>query len=699
MYITYNSGFAWYYGTDGVTPAGQYDLMSVVLHEIAHGLNFSGSMSYSGGSGSWGGGTGYPNIYDTFMRDGTANPGNLLIDTGVYANPSTGLGSALTSNNIWFHGANAMTANGGQRVKIYAPSTWAGGSSYAHLDYSTFAGTANRLMVYAISSGVSTHDPGPVTLGIFKDMGWPDSIADVPTVTTTTPSNGATGVAVSTTITATFSKAMDASTITTSTFYLNNGVTGTVSYDTASRTATFTPAGNLALSNTYTVTINTGVTDASGSHMAANKTWSFTTTDGNTPVNPIVNGDFESADGWQYSQPTGTTAEWGLTNSGTYPSASPHGGSYMAIFNSYDADSGDQALLYQSNSFAIPSTAGTVTLKFWMYHDTDYSDRADKVRPYVSTDGGNNFTAVGSDVPRYDGTTGWSQVTVDLSSYKGQSNVVIGFLGTSGYGNDMYLDDASVVGLGGSYSVSGTIRLNGTGLSGVTVSTGSATGTTNGNGVYLISGLSNGSYTVTPTLSPYTFSPASSPVTVSGANVTGVNFLASAFQRNLSVSITGNGSVNSDPTGIACTTGNSGYCSHQFNNGLTVTLTPSAESDSIFNSWTGCTSLSGNNCLISMTADKSATATFIVSPAVRIPGVGGYSSLQEAYNVAPTSGTIQARAIVLSASPLTLNLGKNILLEGGYDSSYNSNNGGYTTMQGILTLGTGSLILENLIIK
>jgi hypothetical protein len=169
MNITYNLDFPWYFGTDGVTPSGQYDFMSVVLHEIAHGLNFSGSMQYSEGQGSWGY-NGYPIIYDTLIRDGS---GNLLIDTGVYGNPSAGLGSALTSNDIWFHGSNAMAANDGQRVKMYAPSTWAPGSSYAHLDYFTFAGTANRLMVYAISDGISTHDPGPVAKGLLQDLGWP----------------------------------------------------------------------------------------------------------------------------------------------------------------------------------------------------------------------------------------------------------------------------------------------------------------------------------------------------------------------------------------------------------------------------------------------------------------------------------------------------------------------------------------------
>ena len=190
MHITYSSTFSWYYGTDGVTPTGQYDLMSVVLHEIAHGLNFSGSMSYAGGTGSWGYTTGYPNIYDTFMRDGTANPGNQLINTGVYANPSAALGTALQSTSIWFHGAKAMAANGGQRVKMYAPSPWEPGSSYSHLDYTTFAGGANRLMVFSIAKGVSTHDPGPIALGMFKDMGWPNP---VPAISSLSPASATSG--------------------------------------------------------------------------------------------------------------------------------------------------------------------------------------------------------------------------------------------------------------------------------------------------------------------------------------------------------------------------------------------------------------------------------------------------------------------------------------------------------------------------
>src|SRR5207247_9411702 len=55
---------------------------------------------------------------------------------------------------------------------------------------------------------------------------------------------------------------------------------------------------------------------------------------------------------------------------------------------------------------------------------------------------------------------------------------------------------------------------------------GSATVTADASGNYIFSNLKNGVYTVTPTKSGYTFSPVNKSVTVNGANVTGVNFLA-----------------------------------------------------------------------------------------------------------------------------------------------------------------------------
>jgi hypothetical protein len=103
----------------------------------------------------------------------------------------------------------------------------------------------------------------------------PDTTA--PMVTLAVPVNAATGVAISSSVTATFSEAMDPLTITTTTFTLEGAtaVSGTVDYSGV--TAVFTPASNLAYSTTYIATITTGAEDIDGNALAADYVWSFTT--------------------------------------------------------------------------------------------------------------------------------------------------------------------------------------------------------------------------------------------------------------------------------------------------------------------------------------------------------------------------------------------------------------------------------------
>lgn len=96
-----------------------------------------------------------------------------------------------------------------------------------------------------------------------------------PTVISVTPSDGA---CPNTTVTATFSEAMNPSTINANTFTLAGpGSAGTVTYDVPNLTATFTPSTPLVLNTLYTATITTGAKDLLGVGLAADFTWSFTT--------------------------------------------------------------------------------------------------------------------------------------------------------------------------------------------------------------------------------------------------------------------------------------------------------------------------------------------------------------------------------------------------------------------------------------
>ena len=102
-----------------------------------------------------------------------------------------------------------------------------------------------------------------------------------PTVSSTIPDNGVTGMAVNSALAAIFSETMDPLTITTVTFTLAQGTTpvsGSVTY--IGMTATFTPAVALTTGASYTATITTGVKDLAGNALVANYSWNFTTYSG-----------------------------------------------------------------------------------------------------------------------------------------------------------------------------------------------------------------------------------------------------------------------------------------------------------------------------------------------------------------------------------------------------------------------------------
>lgn len=58
-------GQSWYYGLDGLEPAGTVELLPVVLHELGHGLGFSTTTSGSTGNYL----SSFPSIYDFFLHD------------------------------------------------------------------------------------------------------------------------------------------------------------------------------------------------------------------------------------------------------------------------------------------------------------------------------------------------------------------------------------------------------------------------------------------------------------------------------------------------------------------------------------------------------------------------------------------------------------------------------------------------------
>ena len=182
--IYFSSSFNWYFGTDGGPSNGQYDLVSVALHELGHGLGFVGLSKVVDADGSfgllqasdfsplittfpWPQLDTLPGVFDRYLTHAQNGP-LVLMD-----NPGVALGDAQTSNQVYFNGPLAMAANAGISPRIYAPSTFALGSSCVHLNESTYpVGNPNELMTPFISSGEANHWPGPLCLAMLQDIGW-----------------------------------------------------------------------------------------------------------------------------------------------------------------------------------------------------------------------------------------------------------------------------------------------------------------------------------------------------------------------------------------------------------------------------------------------------------------------------------------------------------------------------------------------
>jgi len=115
---------------------------------------------------------------------------------------------------------------------------------------------------------------------MLKDSVWTFTTLQIiaPTVIATDPLNLAVNVPVDKTVSATFSRKMDATTITATSFTLKAGnasIAGAVNYTDS--TATFNPTNDLVAGTTYTATITNAVKNVAGTSMVNNHTWIFTT--------------------------------------------------------------------------------------------------------------------------------------------------------------------------------------------------------------------------------------------------------------------------------------------------------------------------------------------------------------------------------------------------------------------------------------
>lgn len=165
----------------------------------------------------------------------------------------------------------------------------------------------------------------------------------------------------------------------------------------------------------------------------------------------------------------------------------------------------------------------------------------------------------------------------------------------------------------------------------------------------------------------------------------------------LSLSIIGSGQVNGD---LSCLSGTT--CPQQeIAAGNTINLVATPTIDTLFDVWLGCTTNLGNSCTVFMDAAKDLYVLFKTAPIAKNQQTGQeyFSVLQAAYDNAADGETIMMR---MNSAQLTGGLvaDKNvgISLKGGYTSDYSGTQTGYTTLQGPVTIRSGTVIVDRLIV-
>ncbi len=160
--IQVNSAAAWNTRGDGLPTGNEYDLQSVFLHEIGHGLGFLSNDAYDPFFGL--GSLDQPTPFDAYLQ---TSDGRRLADLPT---PSKELGVALTSSLVW-SGANGIKANGGVKPKMYTPARYESGSSTSHLDEATFSKSgADSVMTPSLDPGEIFKEPGPLLLAMMEDL-------------------------------------------------------------------------------------------------------------------------------------------------------------------------------------------------------------------------------------------------------------------------------------------------------------------------------------------------------------------------------------------------------------------------------------------------------------------------------------------------------------------------------------------------
>jgi hypothetical protein len=162
--VTFDFGYTWNSDLDAPM-SSEYDLGTLVLHELTHGLGFTGLTDAAGNSRI--APFGNPGVFTDLTNALVRTTDNFYFWNAGFT--FVGTSDDLSSNKVAFGGTYATAANGGVAPRVYAPSPFSDGSSISHWNVVSFA---DQIMKPAFSRGSQQLTYGAVDIGYLRDIGY-----------------------------------------------------------------------------------------------------------------------------------------------------------------------------------------------------------------------------------------------------------------------------------------------------------------------------------------------------------------------------------------------------------------------------------------------------------------------------------------------------------------------------------------------
>jgi len=164
-----NSNAQWNLDYEGPLTFRYYDMLSVIIHEIAHGIGFMSSFEMSGTTRVKWGIQNLPFVYDRYITD---QAGNSLVNNRFYTNDSEELLKEVTERNVFFQIDSGAYSQ--HRPRLHTENPFSAGASLSHIanGSSSQSDSRDRLMLPTLSPGSRYHYPGNGILAMLFQMGW-----------------------------------------------------------------------------------------------------------------------------------------------------------------------------------------------------------------------------------------------------------------------------------------------------------------------------------------------------------------------------------------------------------------------------------------------------------------------------------------------------------------------------------------------